>query len=111
MTLPGPCSCTRSRVFMLCVHCCAATGTEEGDDPFEATRKRIERLKADGTIAEPPREPPSQGISGTLVDPVPTGEQGGGGWEQREKGRVIVLRSRCADSGHLWHADKPSAQR
>lgn len=92
-TPPGPWSCTRTQLFMLCVHWRAAAGTEEGDDPFEATRKRIERLKADGTIAEPPREPPSQGISGTLVDPVPSGEQAGGGWEPSQTVRVIVLRS------------------
>ena len=39
------------------------------DDPFEATRKRIERLKAEGELPDLPREPTSQEISGTLVDP------------------------------------------
>ncbi len=46
---------------------------EEGDDPFEATRKRIEKLKADGSLADPPRDPPSIPISGTLIDPPAQG--------------------------------------
>ncbi len=52
---------------------------DDWDDPFEATRKRIEKLKADGTLSEPPREPPSQTITGTLVDPPSFGEGQGEG--------------------------------
>lgn len=32
----------------------SGVGPEEGEDPFEATRKRIERLKAEGALPEPP---------------------------------------------------------
>lgn len=44
-------------------------GGDEHEDPFEATRKRIERLKAEGAIADQPREVPPG-----LVDPALLGE-------------------------------------
>ncbi|GAX79430.1 hypothetical protein CEUSTIGMA_g6871.t1 [Chlamydomonas eustigma] len=39
------------------------------EDPFEATRKRIERLKAEGSLPDLPRDPAPIEISGTLIDP------------------------------------------
>ncbi|GIL55347.1 hypothetical protein Vafri_10899 [Volvox africanus] len=44
----------------------AGGGGEEAEDPFEATRKRIERLKAEGAL----QEPPAAGAPPGLVDPA-----------------------------------------
>ncbi|GLI71657.1 hypothetical protein VaNZ11_016938 [Volvox africanus] len=44
----------------------AGGGAEEAEDPFEATRKRIERLKAEGAL----QEPPAAGAPPGLADPA-----------------------------------------
>ncbi|GIL88365.1 hypothetical protein Vretimale_15048 [Volvox reticuliferus] len=44
----------------------AGGGGEEAEDPFEATRKRIERLKAEGAL----QEPPAAGAPPGLADPA-----------------------------------------
>ena len=82
---------------------------DDPDDPFEATRKRIERLKAEGELQEPPRELPTQAISGTLIDPPSASareylQQEDSGWicrDQMSGGSVLLL---CFSSPLNLHA-------